>query len=51
MLAAVAELSPVQIAAALDTTARTVSTRLWRSLGRLRQALEGQLAGNGSANG
>lgn len=51
MLAAVAELSPAEIAIALDTTARTVSTRLWRSLGRLRQALEAQLAGNGSASG
>jgi DNA-directed RNA polymerase specialized sigma24 family protein len=29
-----AALSPGEIASALDTTARTVSTRLWRSLGR-----------------
>ena len=47
MLAAVAELTPAEIAAALDTDARTVSTRLWRSLGRLRLTLDGELLGNG----
>ena len=47
MLAAVAELTPAEIATALDTDARTVSTRLWRSLGRLRGTLESELLGNG----
>lgn len=47
MLAAVAELTAAEIATALDTDARTVSTRLWRSLGRLRGTLEGELLGNG----
>ena len=45
MLAAVAELSAAEIATALDTDSRTVSTRLWRSLGRLRATLEDQLLG------
>lgn len=39
-LAAVAELKPAEIAAALDTSARTVSTRLHRALGRMRLRLE-----------
>jgi len=42
LLAAVAELSAAEIATALDTDARTVSSRLWRSLRRLRVAFEGQ---------
>jgi RNA polymerase sigma-70 factor (ECF subfamily) len=46
MLAAVAELSAAEIATALDTDPRTVSTRLWRSLGRLRQTLDGQILGS-----
>jgi len=46
MLAAVAELAPAEIASALDTDARTVSTRLWRSLRRLRLTLEDQLLGS-----
>lgn len=47
MLAAVAELGASEIAIALETDARTVSTRLWRSLGRLRLTLGGELLGNG----
>jgi len=43
--AKVAELSAAEIATALDTDSRTVSTRLWRSLGRLRATLEDQLLG------
>jgi len=46
MLAAVAELSAAEIATALDTDSRTVSTRLWRSLGRLRRTLDGQILGS-----
>lgn len=46
MLAAVAELAAAEIATALDTDPRTVSTRLWRSLGRLRQTLESEPLGS-----
>ena len=46
MLAGVADLTPTEIATALDTDARTVSTRLWRSLGRLRLTFEDQLLGS-----
>jgi len=52
MLAAVAELPPAEIATALDTDARTVSTRLWRSLRRQRLTLERQpLGGERSLHG
>jgi len=47
MLAAVAELGAAEIATALDTDARTVSTRLWRSLRRLRLTFEAELLDKG----
>lgn len=50
MLAAVAELSAAEIATALDTDPRTVSTRLWRSLRRLRLTFQSELFGNGRSH-